>query len=104
MYQCRRNEDEVKGKGPTLHFNVKILPNGAMELTCVLPENLEARIIASLYQLEDFALREGRRLEIFMRRLARSAEGTRVTKIEEFCACLSERSGITITAETVHER
>lgn len=105
MYQCNRNEGKIPDeKQSSLHLRVYILENGAMELKCLLPEVLEDRIIAALFHLEDFALQDGRRLAIFIRRLARSAEETRVSKIEEFCRCLSERSGVIITAETVHRR
>jgi hypothetical protein len=74
-----------------------------MELSCDLPEELQSRVVDALYHLEDFFLNEGsRRLKIFMRRLSRSKEDERVPKIEEFCRCLAERSGISVTAQVVH--
>ena len=94
MYQHRR---EIVRK-PTLQLRVSVQVNGALMLTCEVPEHLQCKIGCALRNsMQKKYFREGK-LEILLNCMRNSSPTEKAEKLKAFCERFSLRSGITITA------
>jgi hypothetical protein len=83
-----------------LHLSVVINTRGSLELRCSLPEQLMTCVTASLMNLADYKV-EGGVLTIFLRCISGNDNEKQITRIQDFCTRLANKSGVNISSEVV---
>lgn len=93
MFRCTRE------KKPKLSLSVQVLENGALQLTCRLPPELESKIMVAMRNsVQKKCFRDGI-LEVLLECLRKSTPTEKEEKLQGFCSRLERRSGVEIVAQ-----
>jgi hypothetical protein len=93
MYRCTRE------KKPQLVLSVTVLHNGALQLACDVPKEIESRIMVAMRNsLQKKCYRDGK-LEILISCLRNSSPSEKEERLKGFCERLTRRSDVEIIAQ-----